>query len=162
MSVVVSDTSPIRALHHLGLIGMLERLYGAVLVPDSVATELTIGNRRFPSLDLTAFPFIEVRKATDADAVARLRIMLDAGEAEAIVLAEEIHASLLLIDERIGAAYAAALGLRVTGVVGVLIQAKRQTLVKEVGPVLHRLRDEAGFFLSENVLRQAKILAGEP
>lgn len=141
---------------------MLERLYGAVLVPDSVATELTIGNRRFPSLDLTAFPFIEVRKATDADAVARLRIMLDAGEAEAIVLAEEIHASLLLIDERIGAAYAAALGLRVTGVVGVLIQAKRQTLVKEVGPVLHRLRDEAGFFLSENVLRQAKILAGEP
>lgn len=141
---------------------MLERLYGAVLVPDSVATELTIGNRRFPSLDLTAFPFIEVRKATDADAVARLRIMLDAGEAEAIVLAEEIHASLLLIDERIGAAYAAALGLRVTGVVGVLIQAKRQTLVKEVGPMLHRLRDEAGFFLSENVLRQAKILAGEP
>jgi len=47
-------------------------------------------------------------------------------------------------------------------VVGVLIEAKSRGLVAQVGPLLERLRQEAGFFLSDPVIQQARAVCGEP
>jgi len=64
-------------------------------------------------------------KALQADKVARLLAStLDPGEAEAIALALELSADLILLDERDGRSAAERAGLRVTGVLGVLLRAK--------------------------------------
>jgi predicted nucleic acid-binding protein len=57
---------------------------------------------------------------------------LDAGEAEAIALTLEIEAKLLLMDERVGRETARHLGLRYTGLIGVLIEAKHKGLLSPI------------------------------
>jgi predicted nucleic acid-binding protein len=73
MSIVVSDTSPIRSLHHIGLLRFLERFYKQVFVPPSVAADLYLPPGHFPSIDVRGFSFISVRAPFDAQRVTELR-----------------------------------------------------------------------------------------
>jgi predicted nucleic acid-binding protein len=87
-----------------------------------------------------------------------LKSELDAGEAEAIALAEELSADYLLIDEKRGRTIAAGRGLRIIGVLGILVRAKGIKLIPNVKTVLQRLKTEAGVWieksLEESVLKQ--------
>ena len=76
---------------------------------------------------------------------------LDAGEAEAIALAVETEAELLLMDERLGRESARHFGLRYVGLIGVLVEAKRKGLVRAVRPYLNELRDIAGFRIRDTL-----------
>src|SRR5207244_3804846 len=87
------------------------------------------------------FPPRPPHPPTDAARVAELRTRLDPGEAEAIVLALELKADALLIDERRGRQVAAQLGLRPIGVLGVLAAAKSRNLIPAVAPLVEQLRD---------------------
>ena len=86
---------------------------------------------------------------------------LDQGEAESIALAIELEADLLILDEREGRRSAKRFGLNVTGVLGVLLEAKAADLIQEVRPLVQELRDRAGFYLSEDVQQLICKLAGE-
>ena len=85
---------------------------------------------------------------------------IDAGEAEAIVLAIELKAT-LLIDEVAGRTAAAAAGVPYMGVLGVLSLAKRQKLISEVRPLLDRLRLELRFRIAQNLYDQFLKAIGE-
>jgi predicted nucleic acid-binding protein len=78
----VSDTSVVTSLIQIGQESLLKELHGVVLIPPAVEAELLRVHIRIPS-------FLEVRLVKDLPAVARLTAELDAGEAEAIVLAKE-------------------------------------------------------------------------
>jgi predicted nucleic acid-binding protein len=93
--------------------------------------------------------------------VTALRERLDPGEAETIALAVECPPAFILMDEKEGRHAAHRFGLKTVGVVGVLIEAKARGLIAEVGPLLERLRQEAGFYLSDRVIRDARTLCGE-
>ena len=160
MSIVVSDTSPIRALHFIGQIHLLHRIFGGVLVPPVVARELAEPRRPFESIDVSALAFFEVRAPLNADRVAQYAEELDAGEAEAIALAIELGAT-LLIDETDGRATAAAAQVPFIGVLGILAKAKGEGLVGEVRPLLDRLRGELGFRVAERLYRQFLAAIGE-
>jgi len=67
----------------------------------------------------------------------------------------------LLIDEQQGRIIAQRMGLNVTGIIGVLINAKSQGLIDSVQPYLDQLRSEANFYISEKVYQQALLLSGE-
>ena len=86
---------------------------------------------------------------------------LDLGEAETIALALELGADLVLLDEKEGRHAAQRLGLRVLGVVGVLLEAKVSGNIDAVRPLLDGLRQTAGFYLSSPVYKHALSLAGE-
>ena len=86
--IVVSDTSPISNLIHIQCEQLLVELFGQVIVPPAVAHELQVEHYPLPA-------FVQIQQPTDTGAVRRLTVLLDAGEAEAIVLARQLHADRL-------------------------------------------------------------------
>jgi predicted nucleic acid-binding protein len=86
---------PIRALHFLGQIALLEQLFGTVIVPPAVAQELIAPRRQFSPIDVSAFDNFEVREPDDQQLVQKYVETVDVGEAQAIVLAIELKGTLL-------------------------------------------------------------------
>jgi predicted nucleic acid-binding protein len=134
--IVVSDTSP---LNYLALIGhewllVLERLFGSVVIPPAVANEL-LAEGSPPvarALIQASPPWLSVRKPDERllESVKASTARLGAGELEAITLAMELKADLLLADERRATKEAREKHhLRVTGVLGVLQAAATQGLI---------------------------------
>ena len=152
--IVVSDTSIITSLIHIGREHLLSDLHGAVLIPPAVHQELLRTHARIPA-------FLEVRPVNDLLMVARLKVELDLGEAEAIVLAKEAKADLLLIDEKLGRLVAVREGLRISGLLGLCVDAKRIGKIASLRELVQKLELEAGFRVSRAVKEQAFLLAGE-
>lgn len=162
MSVVVSDTSPIRALSYLGRLELLSSLFGEVIVPTAVAAELLRLKPAEPRLELAAVPAVRVVAPGNAARVYELSAQkLDAGESEAIALAEELGADLLLIDERRGDVIARAAGLSTVGVLGLLVRAKRTGSIERLAPLIDRLRSGLNFYVSGSLKAEVLRLAGE-
>lgn len=164
MIIVVSDTSPIRALGNLGLLSILKPLYGQIIIPRAVALELSQpreGQLTISLDDLGKVPGVEIMPIGDSPLLSRLLERLDLGESEAIALAIEIRADLILIDEAAGRSAARNEGLNVIGVLGVLLEAKRQGLVESIAPLVDQLQGRFQFFMSERLLRQILHAAGE-
>ena len=105
--------------------------------------------------------WIKMRSVTNSQLVQALEQDLDAGEAGAIALALETEAELLLMDEHLGRQTARYLGLRFTGLVGVLIEAKHRRILSAVRPHLDALRDIAGFRISDALYRRVLQDEGE-
>lgn len=152
--IVVSDTSVITSLIQIGHAKLLQELHGAVLIPQAVHRELLRTHAIIPT-------FLDVRTVLDRARVADLEAELDLGEAEAIVLAKEVHADLLLIDEKLGRQVALREGLRIAGLMGLVVEAKQRGLIGSVRELVRRLETEAGFRVSNAVKVEAFRLAGE-
>jgi len=133
-------------LARIGKLDLLHRLYGELIIPKAVWHEVVVEGAEQPGVDeVKAATWIKTQAVTNRQFVSALRQELDAGEAEAIALALEIGAKLLLMDERLGRETARHLGLCYTGLIGVLIEAKRKGLINAIKPHLNALRDMAGF-----------------
>jgi uncharacterized protein len=154
LGIVVSDTSPIRALQHLQLLPILEALYGRVYVPTAVAEELRRTQRHFAALEPNDYPFFVIESPRDSARVAALSQELDAGEAAALVLALENPGCVVLLDERDGRRVAARLGLQTVGVLGILLLAKQQGHVPQLRPLIERLQREIDFRLAPQLISQ--------
>nr|WP_244141990.1 DUF3368 domain-containing protein [aff. Roholtiella sp. LEGE 12411] len=86
---------------------------------------------------------------------------LDNGESEAIILALESKTDLLLIDERRGRAEVQRLGIRITGLLGVLLEGKTRGFVVAVKPLMDKLIEDSTFWISPPLYDRILILAGE-
>src|SRR4051812_33204914 len=116
VAVVVSDTSSIRALAHLGLVDLLRELFFEALIPPAVAAELQDPPSDSAQFDVSVIPFIRGQIPGDRVQVDQFLLSLDPGESEALALALESRADLILIDEVAGRAAAQRLGLAPMGV----------------------------------------------
>lgn len=161
MAIVVSDTSPIRALAHLESMAWLNDLFESVVVPPAVAYELEHPPAGLRPFDVATWDFVSVQAARRADRVVELQAQLDLGESEAIAVAEEIHADAILIDELAGRAVAANCGLTVVGTLAVLLRAKQHGLCPAVEPLIDRLQNEINFFISPALRTLILQRAGE-
>jgi predicted nucleic acid-binding protein len=131
------------------------------LLHPAVAFELRQPPPVYRPIEVSDWAFLEVLAPTNAARVAELRSSLDVGEAEAIALAEEFHADIVLIDEIAGRETARTRGFTVLGTLGLLVQAKRSGLNPGVAPLLDRLRSELNFFISDELRRTILHQAGE-
>ena len=162
--IIVSDTSPLSGLAITGHLSLLQQLYGHVIVPVGVADELERGGQDDPRITaILDLNWVEVRQPQDIALVATLQANynLDRGESEAIVLALELKADELLIDERLGRREASCLGLSITGLLGILLVAKRRGLVGAIRPLMDSLISEAGFRVSRQLYTEVLAVAGE-
>lgn len=152
--IVISDTSPITNLLQIGAADLLRQLYEDVLIPEAVQSELLTLHPSLP-------PFLRCEPIRNVQAVERLLGELDLGEAEAIVLALERNADLLLMDESDGRRVALREKLRFTGLVGVLIESKRRGLISSLNETLNKLEKETTFFISKDIKNAALKAAKE-
>ena len=153
--IYVSDTTAITNLAAIGRLDLMQAILGQIFIPREVYLELTRHGDRIPgALEVKTCGWITVCDVAQRDQVTALMPPLDLGEAAAIALALELKASVLVIDEDAGRQTAKGLGLRIVGLVGLLIEAKRRQLIPFVAPLLDRLRREAGFRLSAAFLAQ--------
>lgn len=159
--IVVANAGPLIALAQIGQLHILPALYGQIHIPSAVRKEVLADGRERPgAVEIGAAPWIRIDHVRDRTAVQLLLDRLDAGESAAIVLALELKADLLLMDEARGRRIAEARGLSKTGTVGILIAAKQHGLLPAVTSLLDSLL-AAGFRLSAELYRQARLLAGE-
>ena len=153
--IVVSDTSPILNLVRVRRLDLLASLYGQVLIPLAVYAELNVlRGDSSEGVGLAASSWLVTESPKNEELVLQLRGSLDAGEAEAIVLALERKANLLLVDEKLGRAAAKTFGLRITGLLGVLAEAKQAHLIECVKPVLDELITKARFWVSPELYHE--------
>jgi predicted nucleic acid-binding protein len=158
---VICNTSPLLYLHQIGQLELLDRLYRRVWTTPGVVDELAVGAARGHDVPLVAeLSWVTIERPSGEVSQVPALGDLGRGEAEVIALATEWPNSLVILDEQAGRRVAASLGLRFTGILGVLLRAKKEGYLERVTPVLARLR-ETTMWLSDAVIRMVCEEAGE-
>jgi hypothetical protein len=161
---VVCNTSPISNLAVIGRLQILQRQFGIIHVPTAVWSEL--GRLERPSgkqaiHQAYAEGWLRVCQLTDRSLSKVINASLDAGESEAIALAVESRADLLVMDESAGRAMARTLNLKMVGTLGLLLKEKQAGGIPSIREVMDQLIMEAGFFVSASVRQTFLAAAGE-
>lgn len=146
----------------IGRLGLLKLVFNEVVIPPTVDNEIrALGAMGISLVEYLSCAWLKVCAPEDQGAVRFLNDSLDLGESEAIVLAKELGAEILLIDERLGTAKARELGVETIGLLGVLVRAKELGIIPRLKPVLVELRDIAGFWMSEALISRVLKSVGE-
>jgi uncharacterized protein len=152
--IVVSDTTAVTTLLKAGTQGLLQELFGSVIIPQAVWDELHAFHPQLPN-------FVLLRPIAMTDARLPQLSQLGRGEAEAITLAKEANADLLLTDDLKARRVASGLGVKVIGVLGLLIRAKQRGHIASLREAIGTLETRGGLYLSDAVKAEALRLAGE-
>jgi predicted nucleic acid-binding protein len=161
VAIIVSDTSPLRALAHLGHLDLLEALYQEIVVPPAVARELLQQTPTLLTVDVSTLAFVRIQMPSASQQVQTFKQTLDAGESEALALAIELRADLVLLDEKRARAAALHHSLSLTGTLGILIEAKRRGMIPAVRPLMEKLLNEIKFFVSQHLRTYVLQVTGE-
>ena len=157
MPEVVSNASPLIALAGIEQLELLHRLFERVVIPSAVRDEVQDDRTRTA---LQAADWIVTQTIHDTFAAQVLRESLGAGESEAIVLAQELSADWLLMDDRTARRKAEVTGLRVVGTLGLLLMGKSAGYLSALMPLLDGLR-QTDFHLSADLYTLILKQAGE-
>ena len=151
--IVVSDTTPIISLMKAGKLELLHKLFGVVYIPEAVYQELT-DNEAF-SEEVSMVQECEFLYVEEVDH--GTSVTIDAGESEAIILADEKHSDVLLMDEHKGRQVAKKMGITITGTIGILIHAFDEGMLtrEDVEGCIERLK-ESGIRLGENLYQKLR------
>lgn len=159
MPKVVSNTTPIISLLKLNRLDLLKQLYTQIYIPVAVYHEIEAGKTKEFYKDLSKINWIKIIEIKDKQAV-KYFLDLDSGEAEAIILATELNADLIVLDEKLGRFHAKHADLKITGTIGILLKAKAEGLVEKLEPLLNELT-EKDVWISEKLKREILDKTGE-
>lgn len=134
LEIVVSDTTPLISLMKLGHLELIKKLFGKIIIPQAVYNEL-VCDVRFQSegQQIKNASYISVVKYENEHSLNLLRRSsgLDLGESEAILLADDLNASFILMDEAKGRQVANQMGLELLGTIGILMIAYKEHLLNK-------------------------------
>ena len=161
MRKVVVNTTPLIALSHVGQLDILKKLYGKVTIPEAVYNELSVKAESVckKAVD-SSLDWIRVDKIKNQMAKTMYKTQLHDGEVEVMILAKEVAADVVIIDDANAKKHAKYLGLPVTGTLGVLIKAKQKGYINELRPMLQRMV-ESGIYLSQSLIELCLKQVGE-
>ncbi len=140
----VIDTSTLIALSSIGKLDLLRKIFTLILVPRAVVEEY---GEPLPK-------WIKVLDVKNKQLVRVLLEYLHRGEAEAIALAIEADADIVVLDDKKARSIARRLGLKIIGTMGILILAKKQKLIDDIEAEINRLL-QTSFYLSQDVITKA-------
>jgi predicted nucleic acid-binding protein len=156
--VVLSNSSPLIYLSKIGELNLLKSLFAEVVVADKVFEEVVVQGAGKPGSDeVQNADWIKRQSVSDKTAVQKLRDddLLDAGEAETLVLATEIKANLTLLDDRKARRVAARMKVKRIGTIAIILMAYRKGFIKDLPAVLKKARQKA-FRINERVFKRLK------
>lgn len=140
LSEIICNTSPFQYLHQLGHLALLERLAGKVIVPTAVVSESAEGRRRGVDVpDPAVLPWARLREP-QSYRVLPLITDLGPGETAVLALALETQNAVVILDDGLARRHARRLGLRLTGTLGLLLDAKSAGFIDTVSPLLDALQ----------------------
>jgi hypothetical protein len=145
-------------------LSLLREQFGTLWIPVAVLEELRIEENLPGSKAVRAAldeAWLRVGEVKDRKLSEVLQRDLDKGEAEAITLALQMDAKRVLMDEREGRRLAKSLGLEVTGVLGVLLQARHSGTLSSLQQAMDMLRERAGFRIGEGLYADLLRESGE-
>ncbi|WP_417910367.1 DUF3368 domain-containing protein [Candidatus Electronema sp. PJ] len=161
MKVVVSDSTVLIGLSKIDCLFLIKEMFQEIYVPEAVFREVTEDGWPRPGAEAVYNAAWILRKqVSDRTEVHFLMTVLEEGEAEVLVLAKELQADLILLDEDKARKSAARAGFSVMGVIGILIAAKRLNLIASVRIHIEKLQRER-FRISERVVNMALQQAGK-
>lgn len=143
---------------------MLHGQFGTLRIPEAVREELArlghAAGRRAVD-EAIGRGWLKTEPVTDRNLAEVMGTTLDPGESEAIALAKQTQADILIMDETAGRAMARKLGITVTGTLGLLLKEVRAGRIASIGAEMDRLDKDAGFYISAGVKRSFLEAAGE-
>lgn len=159
--IIVSNTTPLSELAKVGKLELLRELFGTIFISQEVYDEVIQGKHPATS-SVPSAKWIEV--VTLGSPIKALELQtafkLDLGEAATIVLAEELKADRVLLDERLGRRVAQGRNLPVTGTIGLLLVAKNKGIIPEIKPILEDFLIK-GKRISPYLYQEVLEMAGE-
>ena len=160
MPEIIANTSPLQYLHQLGALAFLPKLVGSIIVPPAVQDELSAGRKLGLDLpDIQALDWISVRLPSSS-VTPPLVTALGAGERQVLTLALETADAICILDDALARRIAGVLKLRITGTLGILIDAKRYGLIAAVRPQLDQLQS-LGFRVAAHTRAAVLKMSGE-
>jgi len=161
---VVSNTSPVSNLAIIGRLDLLRAKYGRVVIPQAVSDELARLSHSAGAAAIqraVADGWLLVEAVTDRRLLPVLMARVDAGEAEALELARQTNADLLVIDDQDGRQIAREESLPFTGLLGVLAEERIGGRLPSLKAEIDRLRSECRFFIAAELERRVLERVGE-
>ena len=160
MRKIIVNATPLIVLCHIGCLGLLKKLYDKIIIPRAVYQEVCAKPDSACQQIKEHTDWIQVRDVSNQTERKMYQAKLHAGEVEVMILAHEIDADLLIIDDNAAKKTAKYLGFTVTGTLGVLLKAKRMGLIQEVRPLLLAIQKN-GFYVSSTVVNMVLTAANE-
>ncbi|MFH1076882.1 MAG: DUF3368 domain-containing protein [Pseudomonadota bacterium] len=137
--LIVSDATPIIAFSKINRLTLLQEIVSKIIIPEEVSRELfAYGKPDIEKLERCAW--IRIEKIESQNDVDLLLPALDRGEAEVIILAKELKADLVVIDELTARKVAVMMELPLIGTIGLLIAARKKGLITKLKPVWDDMR----------------------
>ena len=159
--IVVVDSSALITLARIGRLELLHRTTGVIHIPEAVFVEVVEkGAGRPGSREVAQADWVLRQTVRDVASVDRLRARLGRGESEAIVLAKELEADILVIDDAAARHVAETGEQRVVGLPGWLLYLKQRGVVTAIKPVLDEMI-ASGFYFDEERYQSILRSAGE-
>ena len=159
-TIVVSNTTPVIALSRIKHIQLLRDLYCDIHIPQAVYDEIFVKNDSITCDVKNASDWIHTTSVKGTEMTPPFSSSLHLGEVEAIMLANEMCADVLIVDDFLARKCALRIGLNVTGTMGILLKSKNTGLIPKVKPLLDEMINE-GVFLGSNIYHDVLCLAKE-
>jgi len=159
MRKVIVNSTPLIILSKIGELEILKNLYCEIMIPRAVFEEVTRKNDLANEKILNS-EWIKILEVQDKSDRKIYQAKLHDGEVEVIMLAKEISADLLIIDDNAAKKTAKFLGFKVTGTIGILLKAKAEKIISEVRPILDKMLAEK-FYISDKIINLVLKTAGE-
>ena len=160
MRKVIVNSTPIIALSKVGRLGLLQQMYGEIIIPYAVYQEVTEKNDAAVRAIKDNASWMHIVRIYDQADRKMYKARLHEGEVEVMILAQEIHADLVIIDDLAARKTAEYLDLTLTGTIGILVKAKRLGLISEVMPIIKEMESHNIYF-SESLISRIRKLANE-
>lgn len=158
---VIVNSTPIIALSSIDSLFLLREIYGIVIVPMAVKTEIGVKSKSKANNQLDASSeWIQIEKIKNMAQKQIFKTQLHDGEVEVMILGQELNADLLIIDDYMAREYAKYLGFKVIGTAGIILLAKSKGLIKQVKPLIDKLIAN-GIYISNRLYSEIMKIAGE-